>query len=149
MKKTVWWLRTIGVVYLLLVAMNVIFIATDSSAIRDGIPYEVDANGVTAFVDAWGTFVLALFAYGCVALYASTKPGQSRMLVIALIAGEAAFGVGGDLWLIARGYDAAGYIAFSVVHLAFIVTGILLLRGQLRQPDHRVTTASEAAIASR
>lgn len=55
------------------------------------------------------------------------------MAVPAVVFGELSDRVGGDMWLIARGYDAAGYIPFSVLHVIIAVTGILLLRGELKE----------------
>ena len=37
-------------------------------------------------------------------------------------------GVLDDLFLISRGYDVAGYIGFTVVHLIIIVTGVMFAR---------------------
>lgn len=133
MKKTKWWLIVVGVFYLALTLMNVFGVALDSdgSMVRDTIPFAVDANGLHAFVDAWMTFIFAIGALGLVMLFASTRPHRAGMLVLAVTAGELAYGVGGDMWLIARGYSAASYIPFTVVHMLIIATGAWLLRGEL------------------
>lgn len=133
MKRTKWWLRIIGGFYVLLFLMNIVFLMTNSDAIADTIPFAVDEAGLHAFIDAWFVFVFAIGGLGAVALYASGRPQRSSMLVLALIVGELTYGVAGDMWLIARGYDPAGYIPFSVLHLIFAATGLLLLRSELRE----------------
>lgn len=134
MKKTKWWLLIVGILYLALTAMNVFGVALDSdgSMVRDTIPFAVDDNGLHAFVDAWMTFIFALGALGVILVFASRRPHRSGMLVLAVVAGELSFGVGGDMWLIARGYSASSYIPFTILHLAIAATGIMLLRGELK-----------------
>ncbi|NJN55201.1 MAG: hypothetical protein HC804_10845 [Anaerolineae bacterium] len=39
------------------------------------------------------------------------------------------------MFLIARGYEAGGYIAFIVVHLIIIVTGFVFARAVLAETD--------------
>jgi hypothetical protein len=146
-KKTKLWLRIIGIFYLLLVAMNFYFLVANLDVISDTIPFPVDENGVRAFVDAWFTFIFALAALGAVALYASTKPERAAMLVLAVVAGELSYGVGGDIWLISRGYDATSYIPFSMLHLIFAVTGIFLLRGELKERAAPVSNEVSRTVA--
>lgn len=133
MKKTKLWLRIVGIFYLALVAMNFYYLVANPDGIAETIPFPVDDNGLHAFIDAWFVFVFAVAALGAVMLYASTKPERAGMLVLAVVVGELSYGVAGDMWLIARGYDAAGYIPFSVLHVIIAVTGVLLLRGELKE----------------
>jgi hypothetical protein len=72
------------------------------------------------------------------------------MLVLALVVGELSYGVAGDLWLIARGYELSGYVVFIIIHLAIALTGVLLLRGELRsvQPASSTATASHSAAVA-
>jgi hypothetical protein len=141
MKKTKWWMLIVGVFYLAMTLMNVIGIGLDSdgSMVRDSTPFTIDDNGVHAFVDAWMTFIFALGALGLVLLFASTRPHRGGMLVLTIVMGELAFGVGGDIWLIARGYSAAAYVPFIAVHLVIITTGVMLLRGELKGSLARAT----------
>jgi hypothetical protein len=143
-RKTLWWLRIVGVFYVALALMNVVFIAASQETIRGTIPFLVDDNGLHAFIDAWFTFVLAILAFGIVALYASRRPAASRMLVLALVVGELSYGVAGDVWLIARGYEVSGYLTFIAIHLVIAVTGALLLRGELRSVAPASSTATIA-----
>lgn len=147
MRKTRWWLRIVGGFYLALVVMNVVFITSNQDAIRDTIPFALDDAGLHAFIDAWFTFILAIAALGIVMLYASTKPHQSGMLVLAVVAGELLYGIGGDMWLISRGYSAEAYIPFSILHFVIAVIGVLLLRGELADPVAEVQRASAPARA--
>lgn len=147
MRKTKLWLRIVGVFYLALVAMNVGYLTANPDGIADTIPFPVDDNGLHAFIDAWFVFIFALAALGAVMLYASTKPERAGMLVLAVVVGELTYGLAGDIWLIGRGYDAASYTAFSVLHVVFAVTGILLLRGELKDRAALVSNEVSRTIA--
>lgn len=147
MKKTKLWLRIVGAFYLALVVMNFSFLIANPDGIADTIPFPVDDNGLHAFIDAWFVFIFAVAALGAVMLYASTKPERSAMLVLAVVVGELSYGVTGDMWLIARGYDAAGYIPFSVLHVIIAVTGILLLRGELKERANPVPNQVSSTVA--
>jgi hypothetical protein len=61
-------------------------------------------------------------------LWASRDPRRYIGAVWLLVWLELLHGVLGDVYLIARGYDALTYIAFIVVHLIIIVTGVLFAR---------------------
>lgn len=147
MRKTKWWLRIVGGFNLALVVMNVGYLTANPDGIADTIPFPVDDNGLHAFIDAWFVFIFALAALAVVMLYASTRPERSGMLVLAAVAGELSYGIGGDMWLISRGYDAAAYIPFSVLHLVIAVTGVLLLRGELREPARVAPAESSRTVA--
>jgi hypothetical protein len=133
LRQTTWWLRIVGGFYLLLFAMNVVFIFTDTSVIGDTLPYASTPDVVDAFIDAWGTFILATGAVAVNLLLASRRPHTSGSLILLMITGELMWGVLGDLFLISRGYAAGGYIAFIVVHLIIAGSGVALLRGGLME----------------
>ena len=131
MNKTKWWLRIVGVFYLLLTAMNVwaLFLGgIQLLADRLPAPMNTDSLAVRAFSDAWLVFVFELGVLWAMMLYASRDPAKSRVLVLAIIWAEAFRGIVADAVWIARGYEASGYIGFIVVHAVIIATGIWFLR---------------------
>lgn len=135
MKKTKWWLRVVGVFYLLLTLMNLYFLFfSDLNVFRDTLPFPADALAIRAFADAWMVFIFELGVLGGMMLYASRQPAKSGILVLTVIMAEVFRGVIADgIWIL-RGYSAASYIPFIIVHLIIIGTGILFLR-----QEHRTT----------
>ena len=69
-----------------------------------------------------------MFGIATFALWASRNPGKYISAALLLVWLEFTHGVLDDIYLIARGYDAAGYIGFIVIHLIIIVTGMLFAR---------------------
>ncbi len=129
MKKLQWWFRIVGVFYLLLALMNMYFtFSGDTQMIRDTIPFTVDDAGVKAFIDGWSPFAFEILGISTFLLWASRKPAKYLGAVWLVVWLELLHGVVDDVYLIARGYDAAGYVAFIVVHLIIIVTGVTFAR---------------------
>ena len=133
MSKTKWWLRIVGVFYLLLTLLNLYAIFVDSKLLEDTLPYALDTNVVRAFTDAWMVFIFELGVVGAVMVYAARTPAQARLLVIAVIGMEIFRGVVADIIWITRDYDAASYVPFIVIHLLIVATGIYLLRREFPQ----------------
>ncbi len=128
MKKTIWWLRIVGVFYLFLTLMNLYFLFfSDLQIFRDTLPFPADAFAIRAFADAWMVFVFELGVLGAMMLYASRDPARSGILVLTVVMAEVFRGVVADVIWISRGYSAASYIPFIIVHLIIIVTGIMFL----------------------
>ncbi|MBL8045594.1 MAG: BphX family protein [Anaerolineales bacterium] len=131
MNKLIWWMRIVGVFYLLLTAMNIwaLFLG-GIQLLADTLPapMNTDPLAVRAFADAWLVFVFEFGVLGAMLLYATRYPAQSRLLVLAVIGAEIFRGVVADIVWIMRGYDAASYIPFIIIHLIIIVTGLVFLR---------------------
>ena len=142
MNKLIWWMRVVGVFYLLLTAMNIwaLFLG-GIQLLADGLPAPMNTEplAVRAFGDAWLVFVFEFGVLGAVLLYASRHPAESRMLVLAVIGAEIFRGVLADIVWITRGYDPASYLVFVAIHLVIIVTGLFCLR--LAAPVLRPATA--------
>jgi hypothetical protein len=130
MKKVTWWLRIVGGFYILLTLMNLGFLFLSPEALKDTLPAPMsgDPLAVRAFADAWLVFVFELGALGAAMLYASRKPERSGALILAIILAEIFRGIVADAIWIARGYAAASYLPFIVIHTIIIVTGILFWR---------------------
>ncbi|MCC6187694.1 MAG: BphX family protein [Anaerolineales bacterium] len=130
MKKLTWWFRIVGGFYLLLAVMNLYVVLLNPSAMTGmmTMPFAVTPDTTMAFVDGWSPFAFELLGIGTFMLWASRNPRRYLSAVWLLIWLELVHGVLDDIYLIARGYDAAGYIGFIVVHLIIIVTGAVFAR---------------------
>lgn len=129
MKKLQWWFRVIGVWYLLLGLMNIYMMFLGSpDYLAQNIPFPTDEWAIRAFVDGWSPFLFEMFGIATFALWASREPGKHLSAALLLVWLEFTHGVLDDIFLIARGYDAAGYIGFIGIHLIIIVTGLLFAR---------------------
>ncbi len=129
MKKLKWWFRVIGVWYLLLGLMNIymMFLGSPDYLVQN-IPFPTDQWAIRAFVDGWSPFLFEVFGIATFALWASRKPGKHTSAALLLVWLELLHGVLDDIFLIARGYDAGGYIAFIVIHLIIIASGLWAVR---------------------
>lgn len=130
MKRLIWWLRSVGVLYVINGVMMAVVRAPISSAGPAGALDRAAAGDPTArfLVDTWIGFGLEVAAIGVVLLFASTSPRLATALVWAVIAIEFARGVAYDLYMIASGYPVAVYAPWLAIHAVVIVTGILALR---------------------
>ena len=129
MKKLQWWFRIIGVWYLLLTLMNIyMMFLSDKQMLIDNLPYAADEWVVRAFIDGWSPFLFEIFGIATFALWASRKPAKYASAALLLVWLEFTHGVLDDIFLIARGYDAAGYSGFIIIHLIIIMTGFVFAR---------------------
>lgn len=139
MKKLTWWFRIVGVWYLLLTLMNLymMFLGGEQGQklIIDSFPFPADEWVVRAFVDGWSPFMFEMFGIATFALWASRSPGKYVSAALLIVWLEFTHGVLDDIYLIARGYDAAGYIGFIVIHLIIIITGLLFVRQAQAQTE--------------
>ncbi len=129
MKKLQWWFRVVGVWYLLLGLMNIYMMFLGSTQMLvENLPFPADEWAIRAFVDGWSPFLFEMFGIATFALWASRQPQKHVSAALLMVWLEFTHGVLDDIYLIARGYDAAGYITFIVIHLIIIVTGLLFSR---------------------
>ncbi len=128
MKKLVWWFRIVGAFYLLLGVGNLYGVFAAPASIITGTPLPIDANGVRIAADMWSAFAFEIFAIGTFLLWASRNPQKYVNVVWFAVWLQIFHGVLDDVFLISRGYDATGYIIFTVIHLSIIVTGVMFAR---------------------
>jgi hypothetical protein len=130
MNKLKWWFRIVGGFYSLLALMNLYFVLINPNYARTMLeyPFAVTDDTVMAFVDGWSPFAFEVFGLGTFMLWASRNPRRYLGAVWLLVWLEFTHGVLDDIYLIARGYDMAGYIAFIVIHLSIMVTGVWCVR---------------------
>src|SRR5512134_505123 len=128
MTKTKWWLRVVGVFYLLLVVGSFRVMLINPRLFGDMFPYSTNEIAVRAFADAWLIFALEMLVLGSIMLYASRQPERNGTLVVTIAILELIRGAGGDLLWMMRGWPTANYIPFMIVHLVIAFTGIYFLR---------------------
>jgi hypothetical protein len=130
MTRTKWWLRIVGAFYVLLTVMNLMMLFFYPKMIADTLPASFGGNeyAIKAFADAWLVFVLELGVIGGMLLYASRNPAQSRLLVLLVVYAELFRGIVADAIWITRGYSAASYVPFIILHGIIIATGLIFMR---------------------
>ena len=130
MTRLKWWLRIVGVFYLLQFVTNALVLAPIRVVGPEGTLARAAAGDATArfLVDTWITFGLEVGAIGAVSVIASRVPGQAIALVWAVLAIELARGIANDIYMLSRGYDVATYAIWIVIHTAVIATGLLSLQ---------------------
>ena len=128
MAKTKWWLRIVGVFYLILALTSCWVLFINPQLFGAMFPFSADASSIRAFSDAWLIFVLEMSVLGVIMLFAAREPAQNRILVLTVSLLELMRGAGGDLLWMSRGWPTANYIPFMVLHLIIAITGFLFLR---------------------
>ena len=107
-----WWLRIVGVFYVLQFVLNAIVHAPISTVgPKDALALASAGDPLARFlVDTWVTFGLEIGAIGVALVVASRRPEQAKVLVWTIIAIELARGIANDIYMIARGYDLTVFI---------------------------------------
>ncbi len=137
MNKLKWWFRIVGGFYLLLALMNMYGMFINRQLFADTIPFPADEFAVRAFVDGWSPFAFEILGIATFMLWASRDPLKYLGAVWLIVWLELLHGVVDDVYLIANGYDAVGYIIFIVVHLIIIGTGVMFARQvSIQTPSH-------------
>jgi hypothetical protein len=125
-----WWMRIVGVFYLVQ--------ATIAAIVRLPIRVLAPAGTLEAaggtdpvarlLVDTWILFGLEIAVVGGALLFASRSPERARPLAWLVLALELFRGIAHDLHMIGRGYDPPPFIIWVVIHLVIIATGYVALR---------------------
>jgi hypothetical protein len=149
MQKLTWWFRIVGAFYLLLALMNVYFVLFNPTAITamGRMPFLVTPDSAQAFADGWSPFAFEILGIGTFMLWASRDPARYVGAAWLLIWLELLHGVVDDVYLIARGYDAAGYLAFIGVHLVIMLTGLVSARQAAKDSAGAAPTRNSATMA--
>jgi hypothetical protein len=103
--------------------------------IESAIPgFDAPAGGtaVSGLLDYMLLFALELLVLGAFLIVASFRPAWHEPLVWLVVALGVVRGVVDDVYMIAAGYPPAMFVGFIALHLAIIVSGLLLLRSAKR-----------------
>ena len=130
MTRLAWWMRIIGALYLFLFVAAVFLRIPIRAEGPEGVLAQAAAGDATArfVVDTWVTLGLELGVIGGALLIASRTPAHARVLVWTVIGSELVWGIGSDLYKLARGYAATVPGIWILIHTVIIVTGIVSLR---------------------
>lgn len=132
MSKLKWWLWIVGAFNLALGLMNVVAIFATPSMYVENMPYS-GTNIERAFTDAWMAFALDLVVVGAFLIWAGFRPRSNINVVWLVVWLELFHGVVDDAFLVSRGYSAGQYVAFGLIHVVIIVTGIVFARGAAKE----------------
>lgn len=136
MKKLTWWLRIVGVVYVLLGVSNVIYEIIDPQFVAQGmvpVSYSPDAVTVTALVHTFLPSSLTFLVLGVLMLVYANRGAQARALVLVVALLELLAWVPYDLVWFAVDLPIAPAIPFLIGHFVIGITGVLFLRSEAKQ----------------
>ncbi|MDP3726276.1 MAG: BphX family protein [bacterium] len=130
MTRLKWWMRIVGTLYIFLfVAAAVIRIPIRVLGPEGTLDRNAAGDVLAMFVvDTWVILGLALGAIGIGLLVASRAPEKAIALVWTVIGFELIWGLGSDMYQLARGYDLQEIGIWIIIHVIIITTGILALR---------------------
>lgn len=152
MNKLTWWMRIVGVFYVLQFVAMAIVRAPIRTFGPDGALAQADAGDAVAMflVDTWLIFGLEVLAIGVCLLVASHRLSLAHGVVWTVLAIEVSRGILADSIMIARGIEVPGYVVWIVIHSVVIVTGLRSLRAAGRDAlSADATQALSTAAAAR
>src|SRR6266550_4556677 len=128
-----WWMRIVGLFYLLVFVMAAFVKAPIREEGPAGALYLAARGDPMArfVVDTWVTLGLELGAVGVALLVASRAADRGRALIWTVGAMELA-GIAADIYKIVRGYDLRAPLTWMVVHSVIVATGLWALRESRR-----------------
>ena len=130
MARIKWWMRIVGVFYLLQFVMMA-FVRAPISAIGPKGAWDLASAGdplARFLVDTWIAFGLEVGVIGAGLLIASRMPEQAKVLVRTVIGIELVKGPAYDIYMILQGYDVTAYVIWIAIHSVIITTGVFSLR---------------------
>ena len=125
-----WWLRSVGILYLVMFILVAILRLPIKELAPPGTLDQASAGEpISRFlVDTWMTLGLEYLAIGAALLLASRIAERAAPLVWTVLAIELVRGIGTDLYMLARGYAVAPHLVWVAVHAIVITSGIAMLR---------------------
>lgn len=136
MKPLKWWLRIIGILYLVEgigLSLAALFDPDAFAAIWASAPAgTLDEVAVRGMRIAGLPGVLTWVLLGAMMLIYSRSPERARVLVITVIAWELLVWLPVDLVALFNGFAVPRALTLSTVHIAIGVSGMLLLRQESR-----------------
>ena len=136
MKTLTWWMRAVGVFYLVsFVAATFLRVPIKAEG-PEGVLALADAGDPVArfLVDTWVTLGIELFVLGTALLIASRVPAQAKALVWTILSMELFRGIGIDIYKMTRGYALTGLIVWIIIHSVIIISGLYALNKASEEP---------------
>ena len=129
MISLVWWLRVVGVLFIVhFIAMVIARAPIRTLGPADSLDRAKAGDPLAKFlVDSWVIFGLENLAIGLVLLWCSGEGEYARALVWMVIAIEVLRGIVADVYMIVRTKKYATSIVWIVIHSVVIVTGLIAL----------------------
>lgn len=131
MKLLQWWMRLVGVFYLLYAGALLPF-GTGPGKAPEIVPFE---QQFPQRMEDWQFFFgLQLGLLGVVLLYSSQRPRDNVILVWLVVIQEAVRGVLGMIYYMSRGAPPSMFGALALAHLFVVGSGIDFARRAMREP---------------
>jgi hypothetical protein len=129
MTTLTWWMRIVGIFYVFLfVAAAILHLPIQAEGPEGIMQRAASGDPVSRFVvGTWVVLGLMLGAVGLALLAASRFPAKATVLVWTVIGNELIWGIGSDLYKLARGYPLHLSGPWIIVHAVIILTGILAI----------------------
>jgi hydrogenase/urease accessory protein HupE len=126
MNRSKWWMRVVGVVYILLGLQKLPFIfAQGLSSQYPALTATPDSTAFKALVDTWFLFGIEIAVIGIFLILASREPLKNVLLVQLVLVLEVTRGIAHDIYAIMRGESVIGVlIGFIILHLVIFGTGL-------------------------
>jgi BphX-like len=105
--KTKWWMRIIGMFYLLLTLGSLWVVFINPQLFGAMFPFSANELSLRAFSDAWLIFALEMGMLGIIMLYAARESRRNGILVLTVSVLELIRGAGGDLLWMLRGWPTS------------------------------------------
>jgi hypothetical protein len=148
MKGLKWWMRAVGMFYVLMGVFNTpLIIEARLTTQYPNLGVTTDSLAAQALVDTWFMFGLEVFVIGLALLYFSREPERSVALIWMVLGLELIRGILDDIYLIARGYEPVIYLVWILIHSVIIITGLLVLRSAY-SGESRIQARGEPAAQS-
>ena len=130
MIKLKWWMRIVGMFYLLMFVVNVFFHLPIKEEGPKGALALADAGDPLArfVVDTWFTLGMEFFVLGAALLSASGAGLKAKPLVLTIFGIQIFEGIVVDIYKIARGNEFNAPIAWIVINTVILLTGYYALK---------------------
>ena len=125
-----WWMRIVGALYVFLFVAATFLRLPIQTEGPEGLLEKAAAGDPMAkfVVDTWVVLGLELGVIGAALVIAARVPAKATILVWTVIGGELIWGIGSDVYKLARGYEPVVPSIWIFIHALIIVTGFLGLR---------------------
>ncbi len=150
MKQLRWWMRIIGVVYLLLfVGMSIIQAPPEAYLSALGVTPDPQGATFRLLVNTWMALGLEIGVVGVALLVASREPARHTLLVWLVLGMELLRGIVADIFWYLDGVITVGPLIFWLVfHGVIIAWGYFALR-QSQQTSKAATENESASYSGR